>query len=168
MKDRIKKIRKELDLTQQKFANKLGVQRNTIAMYEMGKNAPSEAVILSICREFNVNEGWLRNGSGEMFLDFTEDEFLKAAASLSGDTFVRSLIVEYCKLDENSKKLFRNFIHKLSDGINEQESRVSIPSTAIGEKTPAAAAIGEKTPATAAIGERRTVEELEEEYKKTS
>lgn len=67
MKERIKKIRKELDLTQQKFADKLGVKRNTIAMYEMGRTFPSEQTIKSICREFNVNEEWLRNGTGEMF-----------------------------------------------------------------------------------------------------
>ena len=74
MKDRIKKIRKELDLTQQKIADRLGVQRNTIAMYEMGKTAPSEAIILSICREFNVNEQWLRDGTGGMFIEQTRDE----------------------------------------------------------------------------------------------
>lgn len=67
LKERIKKIRKELDLTQQKFADKLGVKRNTIAMYEMGKTLPSKQTITSICREFNVNEEWLINGVGEMF-----------------------------------------------------------------------------------------------------
>jgi len=67
LKERIKKIRKELDLTQQKFADKLGIKRNTIAMYEMGKTIPSKQTITSICREFNVNEEWLLNGIGEMF-----------------------------------------------------------------------------------------------------
>lgn len=87
----------------------------------IGKRKPSDRTISDICREFNVREEWLRNGSGEMFLDFTEDEFSKAAATLSKDTFVRSLIVEYWKLDEESRKLFRNFIHKLSDGMRSQE-----------------------------------------------
>ena len=67
MNNRIKQIRKTLKLTQQKFSSRIGVQRNTIAMYEMGKTVPSEAIILSICREFNVNENWLRTGEGEMF-----------------------------------------------------------------------------------------------------
>ncbi len=67
MKERIKKIRKALDLTQQKFADKLGVKRNTIAMYEMGKTSPSQQTINSICREFNVNKEWICNGTGEMF-----------------------------------------------------------------------------------------------------
>lgn len=69
MKDRIKKIRKELDLTQQKFADKLGTSRDNIGGYETGRRTPSEAVISLICKEFNVNEEWLRHGSGEMFID---------------------------------------------------------------------------------------------------
>lgn len=68
MKDRIKKIRKEFDLTQQKFAERIGVKQNTVAQYEMGRNIPIDTVISLICREFNVNEDWLRDGIGEMFL----------------------------------------------------------------------------------------------------
>ena len=56
MKDRIKKIRRELDLTQQEFADKIGISRGNIGAYEVGKNAPSDAVISLICTKFNVNE----------------------------------------------------------------------------------------------------------------
>ena len=68
MNERIKKLRKTLDLTQQEFADKVGVKQNTVAQYEMGRNIPIDSVIFLICREFNVNEEWLRNGTGEMFL----------------------------------------------------------------------------------------------------
>lgn len=68
MNERIKKLRKTLDLTQQKFADRIGVKQNTVAQYEMGRNIPIDSVISLICREFNVNEDWLRNGVGEMFL----------------------------------------------------------------------------------------------------
>lgn len=81
------------------------------------KRNPSKRTILAICREFNVREEWLRNGSREMFLNLTEDEFTKAATTLSNDTFIRNLIIEYWKLDEGSKQLFKNFIQKLSEGI---------------------------------------------------
>lgn len=68
MNERLKKLRKSLDLTQQKFADKIGCKRNTIAKYETGVNAPSAAIISLICREFNVNEKWLETGNGDMFL----------------------------------------------------------------------------------------------------
>lgn len=67
MNERLKKLRKTLDLTQQKFADRIGVKQNTIAQYEMGRNIPIDSVVSLICREFNVNEAWLREGTGEMF-----------------------------------------------------------------------------------------------------
>ena len=67
MNQRLKELRKTLNLTQQEFADKLGIKRNTVATYEVGKSNPSDAAVLLICREFNVNEEWLRNGIGEMF-----------------------------------------------------------------------------------------------------
>ena len=68
MNKRLKKLRKTLDLTQQEFAEKIGIKRNSFANYETGRNTPIDAIIVSICREFNVNEDWLRNGNGDMFL----------------------------------------------------------------------------------------------------
>lgn len=68
MNERLKKLRKALDLTQQEFADKIGSKRNTVAKYETEANTPSAAVVSLICREFNVNEEWLRNGTGDMFL----------------------------------------------------------------------------------------------------
>lgn len=67
MNERIKKLRKALGLTQQEFANKIGIKRNSLANYETGRNIPLDAILLSICREFNASEDWLRNGSGNMF-----------------------------------------------------------------------------------------------------
>lgn len=67
MKNRIKEVRKYFNLTQTDFGQRIGVKGNTVTGYETGLRTPSDAVILSICREFNVNEEWLRNGSGQMF-----------------------------------------------------------------------------------------------------
>lgn len=120
MNERLKTIRKELSMSQDTFGKRLGVTGAGISKIESGDRGMTEQMILSVCREFNVREEWLRTGNGEMFLDFTEDEFSKAAAMLSDDPFVKSLIIEYWKLDEDSKKLFRNFIHKLSDNMRGQ------------------------------------------------
>lgn len=68
MNERLRKLRKALDLTQQKFADRIGVKQNTVAQYEIGRNIPIDSVINLICREFNVNEEWLRTGPGDMFL----------------------------------------------------------------------------------------------------
>lgn len=76
MNERIKQLRKELHLNQADFGARVGVKGNTIGNYEVGLRNPSDAVIFSICREFNVNEEWLRNGTGEMFYTMSQDEEL--------------------------------------------------------------------------------------------
>lgn len=71
---RIKEVRDFYGLTQQKFAERTKTKQSTVATYESGRNVPSGSVISLICREFNVREGWLRDGTGEMLEQLTEDE----------------------------------------------------------------------------------------------
>lgn len=68
MYERLIKLRKHLHITQQEFADRLNISRSTVATYEVGKSNPSDAAISLICREFNVNEEWLRYGIGDMLL----------------------------------------------------------------------------------------------------
>lgn len=68
MNERIKQLRKHLGLNQSDFASRLGVSQSAVAAWELGTRNPMDAVIQSICREFNVSERWLREGDGEMFL----------------------------------------------------------------------------------------------------
>lgn len=110
MNDRIKELRKSLGLTQQEFADKLNIKRGAIANYEVGRNIPIDAVISLICKEFNVNEDWLRTGEGEMFQQMTEKEkLLKYTALLLKDndsaiaSAIQALIVTYEQLDDSSK-----------------------------------------------------------------
>ncbi len=66
--ERIKLLRKKhLHLTQEAFGEPISLSRSNIANIEVGRVAVTERVIASICREFNVNEVWLRNGTGEVF-----------------------------------------------------------------------------------------------------
>lgn len=78
MNYRIREIRKDNNLTQTEFGERIGVKGNTITGYENGTRIPSDAIILSICREFNVNEDWLRTGQGEKYLRLSRKETVAA------------------------------------------------------------------------------------------
>ena len=78
--ERIKAVRKQFKLTQAEFGERIGVKGNTIATYEIGRNAPVDAIFSLLCREYGVNEIWLRSGEGEMFKAMTENEELAAYA----------------------------------------------------------------------------------------
>ena len=78
MHDRIKAVRKELGLNQTDFGQKIGVKQGSVAAYESGSRSPLDSVIVSICREFNVSERWLRTGEGEMFLELSRADEIAA------------------------------------------------------------------------------------------
>lgn len=73
--ERIRHLRKnELKMTQDDFASKIDISRSNIGNIEIGRIAVTERIISSICREFSVNEEWLRNGTGEPFIKVTPYE----------------------------------------------------------------------------------------------
>ena len=104
LNERIKKLRKAIGLTQQEFAERLNIGRGTLANYEVGRNEPIDAVIALICKEFSVNEHWLRTGEGEMFTQQTGEDELAAAVNrlLTGETadFKKRLVLALSGLDE--------------------------------------------------------------------
>lgn len=118
MNDRMKELRKALGLTQQEFADKLNMPRTNIGGYEIGARSPSNAVISLICREFNVNEGWLRTGEGAMFLDRTRDEqiasFIGNLQSVEDDTFKKRLISMLSEMTEDEWELLEKMVLRLA------------------------------------------------------
>ena len=101
MKNRIKQIRKHFNLNQEDFGKRIGAKQSTVTAYECGNRVPMDVTITSICREFGVNEEWLRTGNGEMFLPKSRGqeigEIVKAAAQHDPDTaakFFSSLLEE--------------------------------------------------------------------------
>lgn len=69
MNNRIREIRKTLDLSQKEFAGKIGLKQNAISYMEKDGSTVTEQNIKAICSQFSVNENWLRTGSGKMFLE---------------------------------------------------------------------------------------------------
>ena len=116
LNERLKKLRKTLDLTQQEFADKLGVKRNTVAQWEIGRNEPSDAIIFSICREFDVNKEWLRTGEGEMFVIRSDEEELAAFFGdilNDGSSFKKRFISALAALDTEDWEVIEKFINSI-------------------------------------------------------
>ena len=74
MDERIKELRKALNLSQKQFGEQLGLKTSTVGCYESGVRTPIDAVVQSICSKFGVNEMWLRTGEGEMFRKVSHNE----------------------------------------------------------------------------------------------
>lgn len=118
--ERIKEVRKGADLTQREFAERIGAKQNTVAQYEIGRNVPIDPVINSICREFGVNEIWLRTGEGEPFQEETRQEQIMRFATQTvkgSDEFRKAFVSMLAKMDAddwgNLEKLFDNLANEL-------------------------------------------------------
>lgn len=84
MNQRIAKIRDDAGLTQEKFAEKLGVTRNFIWQLESGSRSPGDRTIRDICKAFHVDEKWLREGTGDPYREIeAEEELLDLAAKIA-------------------------------------------------------------------------------------
>lgn len=129
MNVRLKKIRKVLDLTQQEFADRIGIARGNIGAYEVGKNAPSDAVISLICREFNVNEEWLRNGTGDMFVPEAIDEVDALVTKYGLSDADQILIEKYINAKSDTRNAIVNFIRDVSAALDNEDLFGDVPDT---------------------------------------
>lgn len=117
MNDRIKQLRKQLNLTQQQFAERIGSVQNTITGYETGRRLPSNQVITLICKTFNVNEQWLRTGEGEMFIVLDRNsriaEWVGSVLRESDTSFKKQLFDVLSRLDESEWALLAKMADKI-------------------------------------------------------
>jgi len=74
MKERLRELRTYLGLTGEKFGEKIGLKKVVVSQMENGKSCITDRTVALVCREFNVNEKWLRTGEGEMFEPIDEKE----------------------------------------------------------------------------------------------
>lgn len=125
MHERIRKLRRILDLTQEKFAERIGIKRNTVATYESGRNEPVDSVVALICREFHVNEEWLRNGTGEMFAQDSEDEMQALTEKYSLSAADRILIEKFVSLKADTRNAILEFMADVVASIQESEENFS-------------------------------------------
>lgn len=127
LNERIKCLRNKLNLKQEDFGNKINLTKFAISNYENGRTGIPDRVISDICREFEVNEDWLRDGDGEMFEQLTDQEKLMkyTALLLKGKdsaivAAIQALIITYEQLDDVSKavleKIAIQYIENLKKG----------------------------------------------------
>lgn len=126
MNDRIKKVRTALGLSQQEFADRIGIKRGAVANYEVGRNEPIDAVISLICREFNVSERWLRTGEGDMFVQISRDKevmrFVGDVMRGEEDTFRRRFLLALARLPEERWADIEDFARQITaENVKEEQ-----------------------------------------------
>lgn len=116
MNERVKELRKALGLTLEKFGERVGVTKSGISKLERGERSVTDQMLISIVREFNVNEQWLRTGEGEMFAAAsTHDqvEHIVQQALKGNDDFRIQVFTALGEMTDAEWDLVRNFVRKI-------------------------------------------------------
>ena len=115
--ERIKRVRKAKGLTLEDFGKKIGISKSSVSMLERGVNNPSDQTVISICREWGVNEHWLRTGEGEMFLQKSKEQelgdFLGKIVQDDDDSIRKRLISALSRLDESDWAALAEMLRKM-------------------------------------------------------
>lgn len=121
MNKRIKEIRKALNLTQRAFGEKIGMQQNTIALIEGGRNT-SRQTVDAICREFGVNKEWLLTGTGEMFAPDPQDELAALAEKYHYSPAAGLLIEKFISLPDDRREVIIKFLEDYAEALNRMKA----------------------------------------------
>lgn len=146
MNEQIKKLRKHLNFSQEKFGSKLGVTKTAISKMELGTYNTTDTMIKLICSNFNVNEEWLRYGTGEMLVEPDTFSLDKYADKHNLTSLELSIMKSYMELDED----VRHKILSSLKSIFNKESNNETSATKENDNTITS----------------KSTDELEEEYKK--
>jgi len=135
MKERIKEIRKLTELSQEAFGKRLGVSGAAISRLEQGERGITEQMVLSISREFNVSEEWLRNGLGDMFVLTQEDELQELQIKYHLDHLDLKILREYLKLSPEHRKVFKSyFVNVFGGSVASEDERIDLEVEAYREE----------------------------------
>lgn len=121
MNERIKELRKFLNLSQDAFAKLIGIRGSAVSLMESGQRNITEQVAKSICREFNVDYLWLTAGEGEMFIDIPDTIIDELCLQHNLDAIDKEIIKQYVEYPAEQRAAIKNFIKKLAGAISEKE-----------------------------------------------
>ncbi len=113
MEGRIKSLREELHLTQKEFGEKIGITNTAVSKLEKKERLASDRVIRDICREFNINEEWLRTGQGEKYNIDTTTDYLYGKAMAKNNDFQMRLLNAILQLDDSELETIEKLVEKL-------------------------------------------------------
>lgn len=120
--ERVRLLRKELGLNQAQFAEKIGLKQAAIGLYENNQRGVADRIILLICEKYSVREEWLRNGTGEMFLE-TDSTIVSQLSSEYGlDAFEKVLIEGFLKMKPEERAVIKTYVRNLIDTLTTDET----------------------------------------------
>ena len=125
MNERIKQIRKIFGLSQEAFGHRIEISKTSVSRLESGINNPSKQTIKLICREYGINEIWLRTGEGEMHSEISQEDRYSinlGKLTLEENQFVQNVINSLAESDPDELKIIERYMKKCL-GISDNQNK---------------------------------------------
>lgn len=129
--ERIKQIRKSLKMSQEGFGEVIGLTKSSISNIENGVRNVTDQHIRLICSEFNVNGNWLRNGTGDMFIENDSSIITELASEYHLDAIDKKIIEHYVNLDSEIREKVKKYVVDLASQITSLEETAASDDTDI-------------------------------------
>jgi transcriptional regulator with XRE-family HTH domain len=117
--NRLKHIRKALQMNQTDFGARINLSQTTIGQYEKETRPITERVISQLVAEYNINEEYLRHGNGAMFCHQPTDLVTELAAKLQLTSREQQLLLAYSTFPVDKRENFLEFAHDLLSKLQE-------------------------------------------------
>lgn len=128
-RERVRDLRLRLKLTMEEFGKRLGIQKSAVSKIENGSVSLTDQNRIAICREFGVNEDWLRYGSGDRFVKVSRDEQIEKMVNEimldKPESFKRRYISALAALDESGWAALEKFVDSIIEVNNEKPQPVA-------------------------------------------
>lgn len=112
--ERIKEVRESNALSQDAFGARIKITRSSVSLLESGKNNPSDQTILLICREFNINEQWLRTGDGSMFVETDGTAWARFTSEYGLNDMEQAFLHVYVTLPPEHRRVVCDLVRRVS------------------------------------------------------
>lgn len=121
MNERLKLLRRELGLNQKELGERIKLSQTHISSLENGAREMTDRILADICREFNINDNWLRNNEGPMFIESDSMIISELAHEYQLDDLDKKIIEHYVKMDSQHRTTIKNYVLSLAAQISGME-----------------------------------------------
>lgn len=118
--DRVKELRKALNLSQETFGNKLGITKASVSRIENGVFNLSNQLAKLICKEFNVDYFWLTEGKGEMFTKIPETLFDNLALEYHLTDEYKAFLKAFLEVPDENKPIIQDFFLSIAKKVQKK------------------------------------------------
>ncbi len=122
MNERLKLLRKHLGLNQKEMGERIKLSQTHVSSLENGAREITDRIIFDVCREFDVNEQWLRTGEGEMFIESDSSIIVELANEYHLDEIDKKIIEHFVKLDSKSRQRIKDYVRSIAEIFNNEKA----------------------------------------------